>query len=80
MKQIDPKDLKSIPHQFTAANSTTGPTAEEILQWLEPMSMLSILRFHSLYGAVGILSPQDQDKEFHTSLNKGLSDAEYMQW
>ena len=80
MKQIDPKDLKSIPHQFTPANSTTGPTAEEILQWLEPMSMLSILRFHSLYGAVGILSPQDQDKEFHTSLNKGLSDAEYMQW
>ena len=80
MENIDPKDLKSIPHQFTPANSTTGPTSAEILQWLEPMSMLSILRFHSLYGAVDTLSLQDQDSEFQTFLNKGLIDAEYVQW
>lgn len=67
-------------HTFNPENMEKGATEEELSNWLQPMSNITLLRFHSLYRAFHRFKMPAHDNQFRIDVEFAFECASYQQW
>ncbi|CAH1780066.1 unnamed protein product [Owenia fusiformis] len=75
---ITRQDLNHITHRFMPSNTEHGATAEEIRLWLDPFDDISVLNFHSLYGAFWQYG-DERDDHLELMVEDGIKPGYYRQ-